>query len=211
MRVQITEKHRGKLTGLSSINTSTVNNPYCQKMSKNSNCICSKCYAFEIESVFEYVHNFQAKNYEIINNHIIEPNTFRKVRPVRFNSIGELGSALHLENLIRIVNHNSHIQFSLWTKRIDITNKVFKTIEKPKNLILIYSSPVINKCRDIKTLKYFDKVFTVYSYEYTKKNNININCGGKHCIECLTCYSVNDTVYVNEHIKRSISTVGRIE
>jgi hypothetical protein len=182
-------------------------------MSKNSDCICSKCYAFEIESVFTNIHIVQTRNFKILNNIKIEPNTFKRIRPVRFNSIGELGSDLHLENLIGIVNHNPHIQFSLWTKRISIVNRVFDQIERPKNLILIYSSKIKNVRTyniDNKVLRHFNKIFTVYTLEYAKKNKIKINCGKRHCIKCMLCYSDNKVKYINEYQKRSIGNTDHL-
>ena len=60
--------------------------------------------------------------------------------------------------LINIVNKNKHCNFTLWSKRNDIIKKYFDKNIKPKNLILIYSNPKLNKPMN-KPPKYFDKTF----------------------------------------------------
>ena len=58
----------------------------------------------------------------------------------RFNAHGELINLTHLENLVRIAKKNPHCNFALWTKRNDLIVKYFKTRDKPKNFILVYSN-----------------------------------------------------------------------
>ena len=52
---------------------------------------------------------------------------------------------------------------------------------------------------------FIDFVFTVYSASYALENNININCGAKHCLTCLKCYKGmnrnKSVIYINEILK----------
>lgn len=57
---------------------------------------------------------------------------------VRFHSFGELLNMIHLNNFVRIAKALPKTTFALWSKRIDLIKKLK---DKPKNLILIYSTP----------------------------------------------------------------------
>ena len=76
-------------------------------------------------------------------------------------------------------------------------------IKKPSNLIVIYSSPVLNKAVNVDVLKavypFIDKVFTVYDKEHA--GSVNINCGSNHCLSCLKCYKKRTTDVINERLK----------
>lgn len=61
----------------------------------------------------------------------------------------------------------------------------------PNNLYIIVSSlmlnePTITNAEDF----YIDAVFTVYDKATIKAKNIDINCGGRKCLECRKCYSL---------------------
>ena len=66
----------------------------------------------------------------------------------------------------------------------------------PSNLHIIASSLFVNKsaydavatCHDV--VPYIDAVFTVYDKKTIETENIDINCGGRKCIECRKCYSL---------------------
>ena len=65
----------------------------------------------------------------------------------------------------------------------------------PKNLIMVYSNPVINTIMQ-KVPKHFNKVFNNVS----KKSN-KINCFA-NCIDCLKCYNTDDkTEQIIEAVK----------
>ena len=90
----------------------------------------------------------------------------------RFSSHGELINNNHLINLINICLKNKHCIFTLWTKRTDIINKVFKEKIKPKNLILIFSNSKLNN--PIKSPpKYFDKTFNNVSKDFDNSSILN--------------------------------------
>lgn len=186
----------GKMIGISSINTPTSTNPFCKSMQKTSS-ICKSCYAQRGESYRKGLVGAFSRNLFLTQRPLeegeipaIDANIFR------FHSYGEIHNAQHLENYMTIAATNPHTIFTLWTKRKGIVQRVLKKGGKPDNMILIYSSPVVDK--QVKLPKGFDKVFTVYSKDNAQ--DTAINCHGS-CNTCRLCYSHNDTTYINEIIK----------
>ena len=190
-----TPSKTGKLNGIPSINTSVLNNGFCSKM-RESDSVCSKCYASRMEQRYSNLHKAIEKNDTVLSDSII-PNqylpTFNNLA-IRFHSLGELINTTHLHNFLNIAEKNPSVIFTLWSKRKDIINKVLSKRVKPSNLILIYSSSIIDKIARLP--KHFNKVFTAH----LKGSEANINCHGT-CITCMKCYSHNDIVFINEIVK----------
>jgi len=189
----------GKLEGIPAINTNTLTNPFCIKnhCSKNNNCICKYCYSYYMLKTFrKNASDAFQYNSDILSTSIISFNDLPLFNAcyVRFSAHGELINNIHLKNLINICNKNKNKFFTLFTKKKNLIKKVFDKIEKPKNLIIVFSNKYINTYAQIP--KYFDKVFNVF----TTESNI-INCGGKKCMDCLLCYTHNNTTVINEKIK----------
>ena len=227
----------GKLFGLQSINTNPQDSLFCQKscifgyrslLKKYNKTKVSEltdqelkkvpCYSLRmLEGPRKNCSPKWSKNHDILTKRLLTTEEISlikfKVDTIRLNAHGELDNFIHLLNYIAIINHNPHLQFTLWTKRIYLIDKFMKLgYEKPKNLILIYSSNQLNKRYDYNKLpKYFDKVFTVYdvkidkdkkrSYDFNISKEIKINCGGNKCINCMLCYKVNKVKFINEFIK----------
>ena len=190
----------GKMSGIHSINTSTISNTFCGKMQKTDS-VCSKCYASRYENMRPTLHNALIRNDKVLSESILpvqELPVFNDLF-IRANSFGELINATHLKNLANIARKNPNTLVTLWTKRKDLIRSVFSTFEKPENLQIIYSSPVINK--QSKRPMFFDKVFTVYDKKTAINNDIEINCGSKSCTSCRICYTKNDIVNVRELLK----------
>tara|TARA_Y100000287_G_scaffold35927_1_gene27045 strand:- start:407 stop:1015 length:609 start_codon:yes stop_codon:yes gene_type:complete len=192
-------KGSGKMENIHSINTNTLTNNYCIKQSKNKNSICNKCYSMKMLNTMRKncIPNFQ-QNSELLSKSIIHVDLLPNVLNAffRFSSHGELINNNHLINLINICLKNKHCIFTLWTKRTDIINKVFKEKIKPKNLILIFSNSKLNN--PIKSPpKYFDKTFNNVSKDFDKTK---VNCFGK-CQDCLVCYKHNNINQIVEYIK----------
>ena len=188
----------GKMLGIQSINTSTLENPFCSKM-RVIDSVCRKCYAATYEKMRPSLENALLRNHGALSSGILPLSElpFVNAQFLRVNSFGELVNQYHFKNILNLTMKNSHCQVVLWTKRKDLINRVLSVRDKPKNLTLIYSSPVINKAA--KLPRHFNKVFTVYDKSH--KNASHINCGGKSCNDCQLCYTVNDTVFVNEIVK----------
>lgn len=183
---------KSKMDGLVSINTNPTMNPFCNKM-RSKDTICKSCYSKRYEyfpntvkRLTDNTNILLSKDFDI--KCVPNLNTYRFVR---LHSFGELINSTHYRNLLSIVKAFPDTTFTLWTKRKEIVQK----IEKPTNLILIYSSPKLNKVSALPDK--FDKVFTVFDKDF---EGVDINCQ-KQCISCLKCYTYNDTMFINEEKK----------
>ena len=197
--IQFTVHKEYKLKGLASLNTSTLENPFCQKMICNKDLVCGRCYAKTLEQFRHLVHERFAKNGVALSKKIKDSEVpIVNWKTVRFNSFGELINATHYKNLLKIVEANPGTMFALWTKRYDIIKKHRKDFD---NLIHVYSSPKMNTV-STKFEKMFDKIFTVFNIKYVRENNVDINCTGS-CATCMLCYTHNDVKYINERVRAS--------
>mgnify|MGYP003136167494 FL=1 len=200
-------KMTGKLEGFQAISTNTVSNEYCQKQYKKQDAknICTFCYSNNMLNTFR--KNMQAslqRNTDLLNSKVLHPDALPVINSAffRFNAHGELAldkkqGTINLENYVNIAIKNPHCTFSLWTKRFDIIKPYFDNNEKPKNLILIYSSPLTNHIMT-KTPKHFDKTFnTVVETDFVEKQN----CTGQKCKDCLLCYKKDTTSIIVEKVK----------
>ncbi|QLF88264.1 hypothetical protein Greip_gp26 [Pelagibacter phage Greip EXVC021P] len=200
-------KMTGKLEGFQAISTNTVSNEYCQKQYKKQDAknICTFCYSHNMLNTFR--KNMQAslqRNTDLLNSKVLHPDALPVINSAffRFNAHGELAldkkqGTINLENYVNIAIKNPHCTFSLWTKRFDIIKPYFDNHEKPKNLILIYSSPLTNHIMT-KVPKHFDKTFnTVVETDFVEKQN----CTGQKCKDCLLCYKKDTTSIIVEKVK----------
>ena len=200
-------KMTGKLEGFQAISTNTVSNEYCQKQYKKQDAknICTFCYSHNMLNTFR--KNMQAslqRNTDLLNSKVLHPDALPVINSAffRFNAHGELAldkkqGTINLENYVNIAIKNPHCTFSLWTKRFDIIKPYFDNNEKPKNLILIYSSPLTNHIMT-KIPKHFDKTFnTVIETDFIEKQN----CTGQKCKDCLLCYKKDTTSIIVEKVK----------
>ena len=188
-------KGSGKLAGIQSINTPTSTNPFCQSMQKTDS-VCKSCYAQRYEKIRPNIVTAFERNLFLSERELLPleiPTISDDI--ARFASSGELINMMHFINLLRIALANPRTVFTLWTKRYRIVQRVLKHMDKPDNLILIYSSPVVGKVSALP--KGFDKVFTAFAKD---TDTADINCHGA-CNTCRLCYSHNDTVNINEIIK----------
>ena len=190
----------GKMLGIPSLNTDTTSNEFCQSMynSNKDNLICKECYSMNMLNTFR--KNCKPKflnNSKFLSEKIHEAE-YLPVCPStvgRFHSHGELINTNHLYNLVNICHNQPMTTFTLWTKRKNIVSRVLKSRNKPKNLILIYSNPIVDRL-NIKLPKHFDKVFNNVS---SKTSNINCN---EKCLDCMKCYTLGDkTTQIIEQIK----------
>jgi len=180
-------KMSGKLEGIPALNTDTTSNEYCKKMSK-TDTICGSCYSWNMLKTFRKsaVPSFN-RNSKFLSAEVHNPKYLLPVSAIvaRFNAHGELINENHFINIINICKNQPNTTFTLWTKRKNIINKVCKNYKLPKNLIMVYSNPVIDTIMQ-KVPKHFNKVFNNVS----KKSN-KINCF-QNCIDCLKCYNTDD-------------------
>lgn len=201
--LHVTEQMSGKMEEMSSISTSSLDNPFCIKMSKNPNAICAECYSNDLLKMYKTARNRFKLNADYLSStiHPVDDMPRLNKRAVRFNAFGELINYEHFVNLMNICRKNPDVTFTLWTKLHGIVHKGIRDWGKPKNLILIYSSPITNVRG--KLPQHFDKVFTVYDDTKKLPRGQKINCGETRCIDCMACYTLSDRkTYINEMVKR---------
>ena len=207
----------GKLVEIPAINTYTLTNEFCQKMHTSSpQCICWDCYSYAmLEGSRKNCQPAWQKNSDILSGGLLGyPLPRFNSLYVRFDGHGELINETHFINYLLIAQHNPKTTFSLFTKRHKLVKKVLQGIEWygstrasgqdvfirkiPKNLILVYSNPIVDRITD-KIPYYFDKVFNTTTEKSTRDN-----CTGKKCIECLACYQFDgNSVLIEQKKKRA--------
>lgn len=177
-----------KMAGMLSINTSSLDNLFCNSISRMEGSVCSRCYARRLQ-LFRSKVSIPYRNNGIILSGRIQDDEIPRFHKqfVRFHSFGELINRNHYHNLVRIAKASPSSTFALWTKNLNAAFPVIKT----RNLIHIFSSPCIG--RESRIPSGFDKVFTVFN----KTDRIISNCVGR-CIDCLKCYSKDTDKYIME-------------
>jgi len=190
-----------KMAGFQSLNTSVSQNPFCQKMRDTENTVCQKCFASKMLNRYKSMEVNSIENGKILseNTFKVEDMPYINATAFRLHSTGELINETHFHNYLNLCVRNPDTILTLWTKRVHIVHNVLEFCDKPKNLILIYSSPSVNK--ESMLPEYFDKTFTVYNKEYIKTNDVDINCGSKSCLGCMLCYTHNDVKVIKELIR----------
>jgi hypothetical protein len=200
-------KMTGKLEGFQAISTNTTTNGYCKKKfeEQNPNVICTFCYSWGMLKTFrKNMEPALQRNSDLLNSKVLHPDALPVINSAffRFNAHGEFAldkkeATINLENYVNIAIKNPHCTFSLWTKRFDVIKPYFDKHDKPKNLILIYSTPLTNHILK-KTPQYFDKTFnTVIETDYVDQQN----CTGQKCKDCLLCYKKDTTSIIVEKVK----------
>jgi len=191
----------GKMKGIPAINTNPLSNSFCKKMSssKAQGIICKDCYSCAMLKAYRKncVPAFE-RNTQMLKVQMAEEKlpVFKKNDIVRLHAHGELINQAHMKNFMRTAEKNPKITFSLYTKRSDIVNKVLDKSEKPNNMIIVYSNPLVDK--PITTVpKNFNKVFNVCRDEHMDK----INCGARDCNTCRKCYKMNEAKIIYEKVK----------
>jgi len=178
----------GKLEFIPAINTDTTSNEFCLReyQSGNPNKICVYCYSHNMLNTFRKncVPAFK-HNSDVLSESVLIPDCLPRINSAyfRFNGHGELINETHLINLFAICEKNPATSFALWTKRKNIVYSVLRKNQLPKNLILVYSNPILDLVM-IEPPAKFHKVFNNVSHGGYK----NENCTGQKCIECLACY-----------------------
>lgn len=202
--LHFTIKHTGKMEGMQSLSTSTIINPICRARAKDPNSICSKCYAAKMLERYSNLEQCLIRNTEVLTSSVLEVMPIINASVFRFESFGDLMNSTQVINYFNIAKANPKTTFALWTKNpIFIEQAIKQGNSKPKNMIIIYSSCELNKPEfDIfERFSFIDKVFTVYAKQYIIDNDIDINCGGRKCIECQRCYSKRTGKAVREQVK----------
>ena len=164
--------------------------------------ICTVCYSDYMLST--YRKNMQPAlqyNSDLLSETVLSPEDciLPLVSVIRLHGHGELINVRHLHNFVQIAQANPRTTVSLWTKRKDFVKKYFAKHDKPSNMILIYSNPIVDSIVD-KLPPYFDKSFNGVSEDNFKEQQ---NCTGQRCKDCLLCYTPGTTPIIVEAVKKS--------
>lgn len=201
--------HTGKMENMISLSTSVIENPDCQWRSKIKGSICEKCFARAMaERCGKNFRDKYAENTRILTSTIIPVNEWAEVNALyfRLEAFGDLNNEIQVINYFNLAKHNKKTVFALWTKN---PMYIKKTIEighkKPSNMIIVYSSPMINAKVNTEKLfelmPFIDKIFTVFDGKTILKDNKDINCGARNCFTCGKCYSKRTTKEIREKLK----------
>ena len=204
----IVNHNANKLEGISSISSSVCDNVFCKARQAIKDCICKFCYAFNQQSYQTGLKEHNILNGIILRNVLIPVKAFKILKILypylRIESFGDVANVIQARNYIRIIKAFPKKRCGIWSKNIAIWEQAFKLEGKPENTTYVHSSSYLNKPEQIDRERYHfvDHVFTVYTKQYVKENNVTINCGGRKCMECIkrkiNCYYRNTEFYINE-------------
>lgn len=197
-----------KLEGISSISSSVCDNLFCKARQTIKDCICRFCYAYNQQSYQTGLKEHNIINGIILRNILIPVKFFKFLQILfqylRIESFGDVQNVIQARNYIRIIKAFPKKRCAIWSKNIAIWEQAFKLEGKPKNTTFVFSSSKLNipEKIDLNRYNFIDHIFTVYTKEFAKENNITINCGGRKCMECIlkkiNCYYRNTEFYINE-------------
>jgi hypothetical protein len=203
--VHITTKMNGKMEGMMSLSTSPLLNPICQARRLCDGSICAKCYAEAECRQYKALAKVLEKNTEILTTTEIPTKEWPLINAhaFRIEAFGDVQNELQVCNYFNFCRRNPRSTFSVWTKNPEIYQRVLGSgVKKPRNLIIVLSSTMLNVQANADKYAFVDKVFTVYDKAYAEKNNVVINCGKRKCLSCMNCYTKGGSpVYINELLK----------
>lgn len=201
----------GKLEGLYAVSTSVMKNARCQARARVAGCICRDCYAAAGASRYDGLALVLDINFQILNRwRLSEAALATLAIPstngwARIESHGDAATVCAAVNTCHICTSHPWLKFAVWTKNVDLFRAAFKEVGgKPGNMVFIMSSPMENEVVTVPAdmVGIVDHVFTVYTKDYVEAHNIEINCGGRHCVTCMKCYDLNSNVFYISELKK---------
>lgn len=199
--------HSGKLHGMHSISTSVALNPICKERAKDTNTICSHCYASRYVGMRKGLRDKLELNTNALQS-LIPFNELPVIndRVFRLESFGDVMSTTQAANYYRLAGFNYYTTFTAWTKNVAFYEDAHENIvDKPHNFILIYSDPLLNGHSDewyeafLAAHPLVDYIFVVMDKEHAAQ--VEITCGTRKCLECLHCYRKGNARIIREVLK----------
>lgn len=220
--ISITYAMNGKMKGMISLSTSPLVNAICAARQKVCGSVCAHCYAATMAKAYKNLGQMLIENGNVLADKVIPVEDWVRINPkawkyFRLEAFGDVANAIQCINYFNLAERNPRVTFTAWTKNVELyETAVGMGHAKPKNLILIASSPELNEELDVSAHPIVDKVFTVFTKEWLKANDVRpqfINCGARSCLACGRCYTHNaDGVaveYVREILKTDTNAVHR--
>lgn len=202
----------GKLTGIPHISTNRQCNKQCELFARDPEKICFHCYVENIMKARAATRDHGTENAAVLTSKILSADEIPLfiTKYCRFEYSGDLINVTQAINYLNIARFNPGTTFGFWTKNPAILDKAIREVGKPSNVVLIVSSPFVNRIAAYE-YDWIDHVFTVWdSVEAAAAAGQKINCramvDGKQidrCTLCRRCYTVgNDEFYINELLKK---------
>lgn len=209
LKMVSTHGENTKLDGLRSLSTSPLKNPLCIGRHSNESLICHHCYSVTYNKLRKGLRDKLSRNTDTLTESVIEYDAipFLNDRYFRIESFGDLQNTIQAINYLNLIRKNPETSFGWWTKNPNFIRNALKelNIEKPSNVQIILSACMVNVQISLDIVKkafpFVDKIFTVYDKDYISANNVNINCGSRHCMDCLNCYKQGGFDQVSEKLK----------
>lgn len=209
-----TKGRKSKLNGINSLSTCCIDNCFCLDRMKDNDSICVHCYANTQQKQQLALQDNNTINGIILRNIVIPAKYWKMyINPAdmskyfRIESFGDVANKTQALNYIEFCKAFPRVHFAVWTKNTGIWYFAFQQAGKPKNLSFIVSSNKVNACESwrLESNKNINHIFTVYNKEYIAENNVNINCGGRSCLDCIkkhkACYFTDTETIINEQLK----------
>ena len=213
LRGSFCTNHTGKMQGMVSVSSSALLNPFCMKRHNNGDSVCSHCYAIRMLNMYKGLREKAEKN-TILWTETVYSDQYMPVlncKKFRFEAFGDIFCTNQVLNYFALCRKNPSVSFALWTKNPQVMWAALEKngFKKPKNLVVIYSSPALNvpsaNVRNLYVMPngkhMIDKIFTVYTKDKIQAGSVKINCGARNCAACGRCYSKRTGVLVNEKLK----------
>lgn len=189
----------GKIEGIFSLDSSATSCTFCQRMREyaaahpEAKCICGSCYdvkqeGFKLSAMARHTINLIIM--ETVRFSREELSTVPVYGMVRINSSGDSSGDVYAANMVLFAAAHPDCKVTAWAKNTAGYVRACKDYGKPGNLLLIQSSPFIDK--PVKRAPFFNYVFTVYSDREKVREAMAagaMECNGKKCMECgYSCY-----------------------
>jgi len=216
IRDHMCDDHTAKMSGMISYSTSVECNRFCLARMHCNHAVCKHCFAYRQLGIYadqrkklKRAHAIATRcEWSIADIPFIDYKMFPYFR---LESFGDINNTIQVNNyniLADTLGKLYGIKTTLWTKNPGIIQKAINDgMQLSEYLTIGLSSLELNKPEIDKTKKYsfIRFLFTVYDENYISEHNININCGGRHCLSCLNCYELaansNELILINEKLK----------
>lgn len=175
--------------------------PECYQRMTITNSVCKSCYAIGTAKMYKSLQQ------AVLRNNLLTPDDIYQNPPKfcsphkawRSNWFGDYSSVNDVLVDWAICDENEDYLCVAFTKNLKYVRAATKIRSKPDNYRLVRSSLMVNKPDK---LDIADIVFTVYTPEYAQAHpEVDINCHGKSCINCWSCYGDDPITQVGELLR----------
>lgn len=216
IRDHMCDGHTAKMAGMISYSTSVECNRFCLARMHCNCAVCKHCFAYRQLGIYadqrkklKRAHAIATRcEWSIADIPYIDNAIYKYFR---LESFGDINNTLQVNNyniLVDTLGKLYGIKTTLWSKNPGIIqNAINNGLQLSPYLTIGLSSLELNKPEIDKAKKYsfIRFLFTVYDENYISEHNVNINCGGRHCLSCLNCYekaaNTGTLILINEKLK----------